>query len=283
MKRILAPFILCLLLAGCASETSSQQIPNKEASKYTIENQSAITLIDRFNAPYGYERAKVRGFGEYTRKLPMQQHGAKVHLYNGELKNTQNVHASVIKMDVGDKDLQQCADAVIRLRAEYLYHIGQYDKIHFNFTNGFKADYSKWRQGYRINVAGNKVTWVKGAREDNSYESFKNYLQKVFTYAGTLSLSKELLSVPFEEMEIGDVLIHGGSPGHAVIVVDMAYDMEGDKVFMLAQSYMPAQEIHVLKNLNDESISPWYSMKKIKTLVETPEWTFAKDELKRFK
>ena len=28
----------------------------------------------------------------------------------------------------------------------------------------------------------------------------------------------------------------------------------GDQVFMLAQSYMPAQDIHILKNLNNEKI-----------------------------
>ena len=48
--------------------------------------------------------------------------------------------------------------------------------------------------------------------------------------------SKEL-----SEMQIGDVFIRGGSPGHCVIVVDMAVHQEtGEKLFMLAQSYMPA-------------------------------------------
>ena len=45
-------------------------------------------------------------------------------------------------------------------------------------------------------------------------------------------------------MQIGDVLIQGGSPGHAVIVVDMAENpATGEKLYLLAQSYMPAQDI----------------------------------------
>lgn len=282
MKNVTMHLFLCWLLISCSSETSSQQssgIPKGMA----IENKEASTIIDRFNEPAGYERAKVRGFGEYSRLLPLKEHDAQVHLYNNELKNTQAVHAAVVNMDVGEKNLQQCADAVMRLRAEYLYSKGWYDKIHFNFTNGFRANYAKWRQGYRIKVQGNRVSWVKSEAVDTSYQSFRQYLEKVFTYAGTLSLSKELEAVPMEEMEIGDVLIHGGSPGHAVVVVDMAYDMHGDKVFMLAQSYMPAQEIHVLKNINDESISPWYSVKALNGKVRTPEWIFDTSELKRFK
>ena len=62
------------------------------------------------------------------------------------------MHLAVIDMDIGERDLQQCADAVIRLRAEYLYGTGQYDKIHFNFTSGFNAQYIKWMQGSRISV-----------------------------------------------------------------------------------------------------------------------------------
>ena len=158
----------------------------------------------------------------------------------------------VVDLDVGTRDLQQCADAVIRLRAEYLYQEQRYEEIHFNFTNGFNAEYAKWREGYRIKVEGNSVSWIKSSNPSQSYEDFRKYLDLVFAYAGTLSLAQELTLVQVAEMEIGDVFIQGGSPGHCVIVVDMAEHNEtGEKLFM------PAQEIHILKNGRDSSISPW--------------------------
>jgi hypothetical protein len=49
---------------------------------------------------------------------------------------------------------------------------------------------------------------------------------------------------------------------------------------MLAQSYMPAQDIQVLVNQGNASISPWYIMAE--GPIETPEWTFAPEDLKRF-
>ncbi len=101
-------------------------------------------------------------------------------------------------------------------------------------------------------------------------------------YAGTLSLSKELNPVPIKNMQIGDVFIYGGSPGHAVIVMDMCNSPKtGKKMFMLAQSYMPAQEIHVLKNENNPAISPWYELNE-NSEIKTPEWTFTPQQLKRF-
>ena len=84
------------------------------------------------------------------------------------------------------------------------------------------------------------------------------------------------------EMRIGDVFIQGGFPGHAVIVVDMAKNKAtGKKIFLLAQSYMPAQDIHILKNPNHDALDPWYEL-DFEGPLYTPEWTFGKDNLKRF-
>lgn len=105
----------------------------------------------------------------------------------------------------------------------------------------------------------------------------------VFAYAGTASLEAELAFAPGDEPNIGDVFIRGGHPGHAVVVVDKAGDpATGRNVFLLAQSYMPAQEIQVLVNPNDSGLSPWYAA-GFGSVLRTPEWTFTATERKRFK
>lgn len=238
----------------------------------------------RFSTPAGYTRIKAEAgsFAEYLQTLPLKENGAVVHYYNG-LEKPNKVAAAVLNTDVGTKDLQQCADAVMRLRAEYLFKTKQYSALHFNFTNGFKADYSKWRSGYRIRVKGNTVSWFKTEKESASYQSFREYMDMVFNYAGTASLSRELKSVPLSQMQIGDVLIRGGSPGHAVIVLDMAADPKTNKkLFMIAQSYMPAQDIHILINKNKPSLSPWYESDVTAKDILTPEWPFTSGELMRF-
>lgn len=240
------------------------------------------TIAQRIRPPQGYYRDSLPpdSFGYFLRHFPLEQHGTKVVYYNGQPKRNP-VYVAVLKADVGTRDLQQCADAIIRLRAEYLYACKRYADIHFNFTNGFRADYSKWAEGYRIRINNNRAEWYKAAVPDSSYATFRRYLDVVFAYAGTLSLSRELAPVPYADLQPGDIFIQGGSPGHAVIVMDIAVNPQGHKLYLLAQSYMPAQSIHLLKNPADASLSPWYSLSGT-SLIRTPEWNFTSGNLKRF-
>ena len=77
------------------------------------------------------------------------------------------------------------------------------------------------------------------------------------------------------------MFIKGGFPGHAIIVIDVATNQAGEKIFMLAQSYMPAQQTQVLVNPMDADLSPWYATDFGGTLA-TPEWNFTRDQLMRF-
>ena len=242
------------------------------------------TIEARFKCPENFERTKVGdlSFENYLRNLPLKPHGSSVKKYNGAIKINYNVYDAVIDLPIGNKDLHQCADAVMRLKAEYLWNQKRYSEIHFNFVSGLRVDYSKWMEGKRIVYEGNNTHWTDSGTASNTYKDFWKYMECVFRYASTLSLTKELKSVSIESMQIGDVFIHGGSPGHAIIVVDMAINPETkEKLFLLAQSYMPAQEIQLLKNPNNEGLSPWYSLSFNGDLY-TPEWTFSRDELKRF-
>lgn len=259
--------------------------PQSHSYPWLEAYDSSEAIVNRIPVPDGYERVKtVFGtFEDWLRHLPLKKGRTSVYLYNGKKKINQNAHFTVVDIDVGDKDLQQCADAIIRLRAEFLYSVTNYAAIHFNFTSGDRADFTKWIEGYRPIVNGNKIRWIKSEGEDFSYRNFRKYLVKVFIYAGSFSLNKEMHRVQdINDMRIGDVFIEGGFPGHAVIVVDMAVNIRmGKKLFLLVQSYMPAQNIHVLKNPANSTLDPWYELNFGETLY-TPEWTFNKNHLKRF-
>lgn len=257
---------------------------NSQNSPNIICNPFGKTIATRFVTPKGFVRHENSNstYDNYLRNLSLKPSKSIVYTYNGNIKQPDNVYEAVLDIDVGNKDLQQCADAVMRLRAEYLYSEKKYDKIHFDFTNGKKAEFVKYAEGFRYNLKTN--TWIKTAAKDYSYKSFRNYMDLVFNYAGSLSLSRELEYVKdIKDIKPGDVFIKGGSPGHAVIVLDVAKNPNtNDIVFMIAQSYMPAQNIHVLKNFNNENTSPWYSI-NFGDYLKTPEWTFDKTQLMRFK
>ncbi len=220
------------------------------------------------------------------RSLPLKPGVPDVLLYDGTKKANQRAQHAVIDIDTGVVNLQQCADAVMRLRAEYLFSRKRYDQIHFRFTSGDDASYSAYAAGARASVAKNKVKWVKSAaaRSPSDYKTFREYMNLVFNYAGSASLDKELVPLPdLGLIEPGDVIIQPGFPGHAVTVMDVCVNEQSShRQFLIAQSYMPAQDIHVLKNPNDEPMSPWYSTDIIAKLV-TPEWIFEKQHFKRFR
>ena len=218
------------------------------------------------------------GFG-----LPLRPPGARVCCFDGRPKGVQSFHHAVVDMDVGELDLQQCADTAMRLRAEYLFSRGEYDKIHFDFTSGDRAGYRDWREGLRPVVRGAEVEWRDLMQTDGSYACFRDYLDTVFQYAGTYSLSRELMRVEDPGgVEAGDVFVDGGFPGHAVIVVDVAEHVEtGERIMLLAQGFMPAQDLHILKNFRDPDISPWYAA-DFGGWLDTPQWSFGRSDLHRW-
>jgi hypothetical protein len=212
------------------------------------------TVTTRFTAPAGYQQVKAQpgSFGDWLQNLPLKPEGTQTRTYKGTIAATDVYTAAVVDMSVGDQDLQQCADAVMRLRAEYLYHLKKYDAIAFHFESGFRCDYVHYAEGYRYS----NDRWVLKAKKDYSYPTFMKYMNLVFNYAGTLSLQKELKKVQNpDDLQTGDVFIRGGSPGHCFIVMDVVENRQHKKLFLLAQSFMPAQNIQVLQYR-----SPWFSM-----------------------
>jgi len=96
-------------------------------------------------------------------------------------------------------------------------------------------------------------------------------------------LSQELKTITsVKNLKIGDVLIKGGSPGHIVILADEVINDRGEKLFLLFQGNTPAQSVHLVKNLEDTSISPWYNL-GIGAVIPVSNYTFYDSKFARFK
>lgn len=217
----------------------------------------ADDVYARFTPPATYQRKATgaTGFGSWLSRLPLKPAGAHTLTYNGDVARTDTYTAAIVDMSIGRQDLQQCADAVMRLRAEYLYQSKRYDAIAFNFTSGFRCDYLHYANGYRYM----RDKWVKTSAKNYSYATFLQYMNLVFAYAGTLSLEKELIKVnDTNDLRAGDIFIHGGSPGHCFIVLDVVENASYQRKFLLAQSFMPAQNIQVLQQGGDA----WFRLEK---------------------
>jgi hypothetical protein len=232
--------------------------------------------------PAGYTRlqADPNAFATWLRHVSLKK-DRTVFLYNGLPKRNQNVQFAVLDVSVGHEDLQQCADAVMRLRAEFLYANNKFSSIAFYTDQGTRLGFQQFANGIRYRLSGSRLVPVQASQPSTQRAAFDAYLITVFEYCGTHSLEKQLQKPkPIRAVEPGDVLIKGGSPGHAMLVVDAAEDKLGHRIYLLAQSYMPAQDIHIVVNPGDPNLSPWYRADQTQMLLETPEWTFTINQLR---
>ena len=263
----LSSFFLSLIsiLNFSCSDGHTSIPPEQNTKSYNLINESGQTIMTRFNTPEGFTRVSSQkdSWSYHLQNLQLKPHGSRVKHYNGTYKANTSVYLAVVDLPIGNKDLHQCADAVMRLRGDYLYSQKRFNEIEFLFVSGKISKYIDW-------LSGNNPT----------PQNYWKYMENVFNYASTLSLDKQLKNKNLKDLEIGDVFIKPGSPGHTVIVVDKCINPQGDVKFMLAQSYMPAQEIQILVNPNDYN-SPWYDL-NFGDYLYSSEYTFTKKQLKTF-
>lgn len=250
------------LLLGISTLFYPQSLSHDDNSKsYKINIGDSIqanvkSSVKNIALPAGFKRTEAaqNSFAAWLRNVQLKTNKT-VYLYNGLPKKNQSTQFAVLDIPVGNKDLQQCADAVMRLRASYLFDQKRMSEIVF---------YDNSRNAYPYS----------GSADPGH---FNRYLESVFAYCGTASLEKQLHKKNIKDIQPGDVFIKGGFPGHAVIVMDIAADGKGEKIYMLAQSYMPAQDIHILNNLQNSNYSPWYLLDEEQ--IFTPEWIFNPSQL----
>lgn len=255
--------LLLPLLTNCNTKTNAGDTISSYQKSETVQ-LTKLTITDRASWAY------------FLQHLPEKD--APVVDYRGVKVGGQDKHFSVINYDVGTTDLQQCADALMRLRAEYLFAQNRMDEIGFHFVSGQYYRFADYCMGQKPSPKGSSVIFVSAAATDRTHQSLRRYLDLVYKYASTISLAKELKDAG--AFEIGTVIIHPGSPGHCFIIVDEAIADDGKKLFKLVEGYTPAQSIYVLRNGAEPTLGYWHKLKK--GTIETASYEFTSYQLKKF-
>lgn len=288
-----AVFLLTIfLLSSCEKttdptlKTTVDQVSEGSSTPLSLKiNKDKNTIKERFPAPQAYDwiEEQPNSFGYYLENFPLQKYGSPILKYDGTAIETQNLHEAIFDIDTGTKDLQQCADAIIRLRAEYLFKMKRFDDIKFHFTSGDLMKWNDYKNGTRAFVYLNSVQFRKTENFNDSKENFRKYLDLIFNYAGTISLNKETKPVlKTNELKTGDILITAGSPGHIVFISGVSENKNGEKLFLLSEGFTPAQSIHLLKNPLDKEISPWYDLDVNSAETKTARYYFQPSNFRSF-
>ncbi|MCT4631024.1 DUF4846 domain-containing protein, partial [Winogradskyella sp.] len=217
-KIILLLFIIGLVFFAFQFKPIEKAIETATAIIETpsLINKDSLTIKSRVNIPKGYKRAAYPkgSFEDYLRHYKLKPFGSKIINYDNSEYFWQGGHIGILEVPVPKNGLQQCADALIRIRSEYLWDNNRKNEIGFNFTSGHYCSWKKYAEGYRPKIKGNRVSFHKTASADHSKTNFYKFLNLIYTYSGTLSLFNELESIKAKDLKIGDMLIKGGSPGH---------------------------------------------------------------------
>ena len=224
----------------------------------------ATTISDAFEPPAGFERVPADAFGTWLQERPVLSEDEPVRTHAGDVVGHK---ARVVDMPLVKGDLQQCADSVIRLRAEWLRETE--GEISFHATSGDPLPWKRFAAGETPYDAGNKIAWKPG-----STGKWDDWLARVFMWAGTDSLER-LDTVPSKEPRPGDLLVQGGFPGHAVAILDVATDGERT-LLLLGEGFMPAQSFHV--ELGPQS--GWWTWEPG---VDLGHWAFDASHLRSFR
>lgn len=260
MRQIYFASILFVLFA-CGNDKNGIFLSKQTTQPSTIRNTSAY---------------KKDSWQYFLQHLPVTD--GSVLNYKGKPIDHQSKSAGIINYDIGKRDLQQCADALIRLRSEYLFQQKRYNEIGFHFTNGDFYSWKDYSKGKRPEVKGNKVKFYQTNSSELSYKNLRSYLDIIYAYAGTISIANELKDA--EDFSVGTIIITPGSPGHCCIIVDEAVSDKNEKFYKLVEGFTPAQSIYIVSNPYDKEISPWYQLQKDN--ISTSSYQFRNYLLKKF-
>ncbi len=303
IKIILFAAAVCLATVLGCHKTPGRQRADREATspssrplkdlskgnpadyKWLAELDQYNLLVNRVRPPEGFERAPAnRGsFGNWLRHLPLKEGKGELHLTNGKPQADQAGHVAIVNIDPGRGDFQRDANAVLRLRAEYLFGTDRQGSLRFKTNAGQWLPWKNWAAGERYTIRSGQVRWDKRFSADSSHGNFRRYLDEVMRHSGCAGLLLDTEAVPDTgAIEIGMMFIKQGNPPQAAIVVDVAGQPFGNKkVFMLAGAATPADEIHILTNPDDAKLSPWFPADFGQSL-KTPLGTFTRADLRRF-
>lgn len=218
------------------------------------------TIEKTFPTPAGYKRIKIEqnSFAGYIRSLPVLTDSVNVMDFRNRIwkKTEDSTLAGVVPVNISGQRLWQCMDILIRFHVDYLAKKGSYE-MNYPLPDGTKLSWSEWKEGIRPVFKGMHFKKISKVKRDSSHTNFKKYLNTIFEYSGTQSFWHYYPDIDLKDIQPADFIVKKGKNGHAVLIIDIAENMMGEKIALIGQGDTPACQFYILKQSN---ANPWFKI-----------------------
>ena len=240
-------------------------------SAQSFESELKQTVIQRFSEPQGFQRIKVAegSFADWLRNLPLKTPGSPVLDFKGCIfkQADDSTVAAVIDLDIQGRRLEQCMDILLRLHSSYFTEIRKQDSLAFPMPDGLMLPWKKWHRGWRPEFKGLHFYLAHKAVTDKSQQNFQSWLNEIYANIGSHTFYHYYKTIPLADFQIGDFIVRKNRKGHAVMILDMAVNPQGQKMVMVGQGDTPACEFYILKN-RDGSV--WFPVNPNSEYLDLP-------------
>lgn len=195
--------------------------------------------VNEIRLPPGAVRVRFPNgsFPEFVRNLPLK---SEATLWTYKKQNIIRRYDMIAVVDLPllfKDDLEQCADYSMRVWAEYHKQTNNLNRLYLFDYNGNRKRFSE------------------------SGLSYQSFLRKAFASSNSYSLKKGGEKVEEKDLRPGDLFVQNetGGIGHVSVILDSAKGKNGENLFLVGFSFMPAQEMHIEKAPNEFGSAGWFT------------------------
>jgi hypothetical protein len=254
-KINLLPEILSLLLI------IFPEIFNRPGDQLHAQDKIFRRIADIPVADSAYQRIEAAegSFGYWLRQLVLKPAGSPVLSYKGKVRKSaqDTTVAAVIDLDIQGRRQEQCMDILIRLYAEYLWQNKAAEGLSLPLPAGVWLSWPEWQGGLRPEFQGVQVRLKRKASPDPSFQNYENYLRLIYSESHTQQFYHALKRIDQQDLQIGDFIVSRGSKSHAVMIVDLARNKQGQLAALIGHGDTPACEFYLL---NYRINNPWFPL-----------------------
>jgi len=229
------------------------------------------TILSRFNLPDGYKRITYKNhtFADWIRNLPLKPMNSAVFDYRGKVFKSKDdtTVAAVVEWKIKGRRLDQCMDILVRFYSGYLWEKNEQENLSLPLPDKQWLKWSDWQQGYRPKFKGIHFDLIKSEKYKSSKDNYNKYLNLVFAESHTQQFYFAYPVIERQNVQVGDFIVKKGVKGHAVMIIDLAQNVNGELIALIGQGDTPACEFYLL-NYNIDN--PWIPLDLSKEVIPLP-------------